>query len=122
MVLGCVVIKLLLFEKSKNRVSIAKVIIIRGIDFISPSYNKTTGIKVIYFHDTLQSTLKLTDLLSFRFLKDLRKQLDQYVHSVFYSEKLNEPIFAKMAQKLAFRSTKRSPCSDFKFLVQDIAV
>ena len=34
---------------------------------------------------------------------------------MFYSEELSEPIFMKIAQKLAFESTKRSPCSDFQF-------
>ena len=47
----------------------------------------------------------------------LRTQLDQYVRCVFYSEELNEPTLTKMAQILAFESTKRSPCSDFKFSI-----
>ena len=34
---------------------------------------------------------------------------------MFYSEELSGPIFMKIAQKLAFESTKRSPCSDFQF-------
>ena len=47
----------------------------------------------------------------------LRKQLTQYVHCVFYSGELSGPIFTKIAQKLAFESTKRSPCSDFQFSI-----
>ena len=47
----------------------------------------------------------------------LRTQLSQYVCCVFHSVKLNGPILTKIAQKLAFGSTKRSPCSDFKFSI-----
>ena len=36
---------------------------------------------------------------------------------MFYSEELSGPIFTKIAQKLAFESTKRSHCSDFKFSI-----
>ena len=36
---------------------------------------------------------------------------------MFYSEELSGPIFMKIAQKLAFESTKRSPCSDFQFSI-----
>ena len=50
-------------------------------------------------------------------LVDLRKQLTYYVRCVFYSEELSRPIFTKIAQKLAFESTKKSPCSDFQFLI-----
>ena len=46
---------------------------------------------------------------------DLRTQLTKYGRYVFYSGKLSGVILMKMAQKLAFGSTKRSPCSDFKF-------
>ena len=36
---------------------------------------------------------------------------------MFYFEKLSGAFFMKIAQKLAFGSTKRSPCSDFKFSI-----
>ena len=39
----------------------------------------------------------------------------------FFSEKSSGTISLKMAQKLAFEPSKRSPCSDFKFSVQDKA-
>ena len=44
-----------------------------------------------------------------RYVKDVR--------CVFYSEKLSDAISMKMAQKLAFKSTKWSPCLDFKFSI-----
>ena len=42
--------------------------------------------------------------------------------AVFYSEKMIGAIFIKMAQELAFGSTKKSPRSDFKILVRDTAI
>ena len=48
-------------------------------------------------------------------LTRLRMQLDQYVRYMLYSDKLSGPIITKLAQKLAFESTKRSPNSDFKY-------
>ena len=45
---------------------------------------------------------------------DLRKQLDQYVPCVLYSEQLSGPITVKITQTLAFGLTKRSHNPDFK--------
>ena len=47
----------------------------------------------------------------------LRKQLDQYVPCVLYSEQLSGPITVKITQTLAFGLTKRSQSLDFKIFI-----